>query len=141
MKWRDWQLWAALAAALVFWGVWFLYSQPVLQPTWPVARPLVFASLVLVYPVLEEIVFRGLLQPAIAVRLSGRWRSLTVANLLTSLLFAGLHLFFKTPVWALLTFFPSLVFGYFRERHAGIGSPVLLHIWYNLGYFLLFPPG
>lgn len=140
MRWRDWQLGAALAAAPVFWAVCFWYSQSVFQPAWPLARPLLFAALVVAYPVLEEIVFRGLVQPAIAARLPGRWGLLSRANLLTSLLFAVLHLFFRPPGWALATFFPSLVFGYFRERHAGIGSPILLHIWFNLGYFLLFPP-
>lgn len=140
MKWRDWQLWAALVAAPLFWGGWFFYHHPSLRLDWPLVQPLLFVLLVVVYPLLEEIVFRGLLQPALAARLPQRRCGLSVANLLTSLLFAGLHLFYKSPFWALATFLPSLVFGHFRDRHASLASPILLHVWYNLGYFLLFPP-
>src|SRR5690606_32736811 len=124
MKWRDWQLWAAHGAALIFWLVWYFYTEPVFHPAWPRVQPLPFAMLVVVYPLLEETVFRGLLQPAIANRLPRRWRLLSAANLLTSGIFASLHLFYKPPGWALLTFFPSLVFGYFRERHNSLITPI-----------------
>lgn len=93
------------------------------------------------YPVLEELSFRGFLQtwllerPAMSVV---RFRGLTGANLIVSLLFATAHLISHTPLWSMLVFFPSLVFGYFRERHDSVISPILLHSWYNTGFFLLF---
>ncbi len=102
--------------------------------------PLMFYICVL-YPVLEELSFRGFLQtwllerPVMAVH---RLRGLTGANLLVSILFAAAHLISHPPLWSALVFFPSLVFGYFRERHDSVITPILLHSWYNTGFFLLF---
>lgn len=96
---------------------------------------------VLVYPILEELAFRGAIQswllekPKLTRFLV--WR-VSVANVVTSLLFALAHLYNQPPVWAAAVFFPSLVFGYFRERCDGLAVPVVLHIWYNLGFVLLF---
>jgi membrane protease YdiL (CAAX protease family) len=84
--------------------------------------------------VLEEIVFRGLLQELVRDLLSrAMYGPLTVANLLTSLCFTGAH-FFHPPLEAALVFFPSLVFGFFKERTDSLVAPVLLHAFYNAGY-------
>ena len=140
-------------------------------------RTLLFAGLI--YPVLEEIVFRGALQGFLLDRLpsslavernqsdergvaadadtatdsetSGltsastatpRYRMLvggvSWANVLTSLAFAALHLISQPPLWAFLVFFPSLAFGWLREASGGLIFPIILHIFYNLGFFLLF---
>lgn len=95
--------------------------------------------LVLVYPVLEELVFRGLVQGWLLARLPGRSVGpVSAANLVTSGLFAAMHLFFRHPLWAAGALVPSLVFGHFRERHRTVITPIALHCWYNAGYFLLF---
>jgi len=107
---------------------------------WPLLQPGRFFGLVLLWPVLEEIIFRGGLQPALAVTAWGR-RSrggVTLGNVVASLIFAGFHLFAHPPLWALAVFFPSLLFGYFRDRHDSLLSPVILHVSYNLGYYWLF---
>ena len=66
----------------------------------------------MVYPLLEEIVFRGLVQELVHEYISAHSLGpLSVANLLTSLLFTGMHFFYHAPVWAALVFLPSLVFG------------------------------
>jgi len=98
---------------------------------------------VLIYPLLEEIVFRGALQGFLMERLSGKrlphWLGgLSLANLITSLVFAAMHLFNQSPLWAALIFIPSLVFGWAREATGGLLAPVLLHMFYNAGFYLLF---
>ena len=102
-------------------------------------RPWLFLLLVLAYPVLEEVVFRGLVQGVFAQYVPGRLLGpVTRANALTSLVFAASHLLYHAPLWAALIVVPSLVFGWARERYASLIAPILLHVWYNLGFFLLF---
>jgi membrane protease YdiL (CAAX protease family) len=91
------------------------------------------ASLVL-WSVAEEIVFRGIVQPALL-----RWRPLrqgkflvTPANALTSLLFAALHAW-RHPLAVALAIFPvSLVFGRAREKSGRVWPAALLHVYFNL---------
>lgn len=94
----------------------------------------------LVYPVLEEYVFRGGIQSALYSRssLSRSIAGVSAANLLTSITFAVIHLFNQPPIWATLVFFPSLVFGWMRDRYGHIGPSVVLHVVYNAGFFLFF---
>jgi membrane protease YdiL (CAAX protease family) len=96
--------------------------------------------LVLLYPVIEEWLFRGQLQPRLLRTCFGRRVRLCIsgANLLTSLLFAMMHLVTHPPLWALAVIVPSLIFGLFRERYGSILPGVLLHCSYNLAYFALF---
>lgn len=93
--------------------------------------------LVVLYPVLEEYFFRGIIQPLVGVRLPLKYSIISVANLTTSLLFALFHLVNHPPLWALSTFFPSLVFGYSYERHTSILAPISIHVFYNLCFFYL----
>lgn len=101
------------------------------------AQWLPFALAVLAYPVIEEWLFRGELQPLLARWQPARWGPLTLANAFASMAFAGLHLFFHPPLWALSVLLPSLVFGYFRERSGALPAPMALHASYNAAYFLL----
>jgi|SRR5690625_1023464 len=135
----DWKLWLALAAGPAVWFALALIVHPGFRPGWPLAKPWVFITLCLIYPVLEEIVFRGLLQDWLAQRFKRRaLYGLSAANVVTSLIFAALHFIYHPPLYAALVLFPSLVFGYFRERHATLATPIALHIWYNAGYFFIF---
>jgi membrane protease YdiL (CAAX protease family) len=62
---------------------------------------------------------------------------LTQANLTSSALFTTLHFTSHAPLWAIGVLLPSLLFGYFRDRHDSIYPAIVLHIFYNAGYFLL----
>ena len=97
----------------------------------------VLLSLVLLYPCVEEIIFRGFIQPFLAKRLHQRWSIFSLANVLTSLLFVLAHFINHPPVWALAVLIPSLVFGYIQERTQNIAAPIILHCTYNAGFFLL----
>jgi CAAX protease family protein len=103
--------------------------------------PLVLA--LLLYPVVEEIVFRGAILEA-AYRTFDKYviphrerLNQWLANGFSSILFVLFHLIHHDPVWAILTFFPALLFGYFRWRYQSLLVPIGLHCYYNAGYFLL----
>ncbi|MEY4268239.1 MAG: hypothetical protein RIS90_2774 [Pseudomonadota bacterium] len=96
-------------------------------------------SLVLLQPLLEEGLFRGLLQGALlqCCRRQGhllRLGPLTMANALVTLLFVALHLGVQPLAWALAVAGPSLLLGHLRERLGSVWPGVLAHGWFNLGF-------
>ena len=137
---RDGQFGAAILAAPLFWATLFVLTRPTVDLTWPVAAPVVFLLPALVYPVLEEIAFRGALQGALwKTRLAGTsWAVISAPNLLTSVAFVAAHFFWQAPYIAVSVFVPSLIFGYFRDRYRNILPAVFLHVFYNTGFVLLF---
>jgi CAAX protease family protein len=136
---RDPLFLLALLAGPLAWLVLYLLYAPPLVWNKPLLYPEWFLRLVLLYPVIEEIVFRGLLQELVRDYLSSRKLGpLTIANVMTSVVFAGMHFFYHPPLAAALVFFPSLVFGFFRERTDALVAPILLHAFYNAGYLWLF---
>jgi len=81
----------------------------------------------------EELAFRGVIQEFIASK-TKQYPALfnvTVANAVTSMLFVMMHFLHHTPLWALLVFVPSLIFGYFKEQYNHIGASIFLHMFYN----------
>lgn len=133
---RDSQFHLALVAApfvllLMTWGL----------PAWSAAiRPGValVLSVVLWQPVLEELLFRGVIQGQFASAPWGRNRlaGLSAANCVTTVLFALAHLLHHSPLWAAGVIAPSLVFGHFRERYGKVYPSILLHAFYNACYLL-----
>lgn len=136
--WRDGHFLLAMLAGCVFWGALYAVTRPELRPSWPLAEPRAFVYPALLYPIVEELLFRGVIQDVLHRRWHGRLGALTHANLATSVLFSALHFFGHPPLWAVAVFVPSLVFGYFKDRSGRLGAPVALHVFYNSGYFWLF---
>ncbi len=139
---HDRLLWLALTAGPVVWLALLTW-----QPATPFGDggPAQWRQLLLLaglYPLLEEWLFRGLLQPQLLDYRPLRTQriGLSGANLLTSLLFGAIHLFAHPPFWAAAVIIPSLVFGAFRDRYHSVVPAILLHSFYNLGYFLFFWP-
>ena len=95
---------------------------------------------VIAYPLLEEIVFRGGIQPALTNRpaLAKSYAGISIANIVTSALFSAAHLLSHTLFWSALVFIPSLAFGWARDRHNTIVSPIILHMTYNAGFLWLY---
>jgi len=93
--------------------------------------------LIFLYPIVEELFFRGMVQEYLYSKTNRQklFLGLSVANLLTSLLFVLIHFVHHEPIWAILTFFPSLIFGYFKELYNQITPSIVLHMFYNLCYF------
>jgi uncharacterized protein len=129
-----------LLAAPLFWLALYFATRPGIDLLWPAGAPGKFLSLAIAYPVLEELAFRGFLQGWLADTAWGarQWRGLSVANIVSSVAFAVAHGFAHPWQWAASTFFPSLVFGFFRDRYRRLRVPIALHVFYNGGYYWLF---
>ncbi len=87
----------------------------------------------------EEFFFRGYLQSALATRFPKRFRLLGLKVLevswavpLACLIFAASHSIITFRWWHFAIFFPSLVFGWLRDRTGGLVAPVLFHAASNL---------
>jgi len=127
----------ALLAGMLFWLLWpWLAGSRADAPphSWPA-----LAMLVLLKPLMEELLFRGLIQGKLLAYAWGRRPlvGLTRANLTSSAVFTMLHFTSHPPLWAIGVLLPSLLFGYFRDRHDSIYPAIALHIFYNAGYYLL----
>src|SRR5690606_18538260 len=100
---------------------------------------LVFVSLVVIPPIVEEILFRGFLYKGLRTKWP-KWLS----TLVVSVLFAIAHLQFGSGaplLWvaAIDTFALSLVLVYLREKTNGLSAPILLHAFKNaIAFTLLF---
>ena len=135
----SWELAVAVCAAPLFWIIWSRLHPITTNLGWPLDDPKTFLILAVTYPILEEIVFRGLIQDALKNLLPAKHLGpLSLPNLATSLLFGGLHALLRSGITGIMVFWPSLIFGYFKERSGGLGVPIGLHIFYNSGFFLLF---
>lgn len=137
---RDSQFGVAVVAAPLVWLLGYFVFAPEPDWAWPLHRPRDAVYLAVLYPCIEELLFRGLLQGYLLGRpgLQRHWHGLTAANLITSTVFTALHFLAHPPLAALAVLVPSLIFGYFRDRHASLQAPILLHMYYNLGYFWIF---
>ncbi|MEO5862624.1 MAG: JDVT-CTERM system glutamic-type intramembrane protease [Burkholderiales bacterium] len=131
---RDWQFVAAVVAGLLFWVFLAGVSTGVRRPTREVD---VVLLLCLLQPLMEELIFRGVLQGELLRRSWGKrkWMGISAANAATSIAFTALHFLSHPPLWAAGVMIPSLLFGHFRERHTSLYPPICLHIYYNTGYF------
>jgi membrane protease YdiL (CAAX protease family) len=90
--------------------------------------------LFLLIPVVEEIIFRGILQTWLRTL---TWFKLakfeiSLANITTSCLFSVFHIWqhplFLFPGYLLV----SLVLGYYREKYKGMWIPICLHSYFNV---------
>lgn len=92
-----------------------------------------FLLIVIVYPFIEEIIFRGFLQSELLQKQEFRKKiaNISFANLTVSCVFALCHIaVFKHSLIALV-FFPSLVFGWIFENNRKLWLCILCHGWYN----------
>lgn len=86
-------------------------------------RVLVIVLVAAVVPVMEELLFRGLMQTAIRGVTGAAWP----AVLLTSALFAVVH----SPTHAPAIFALSCGLGYAYERSGSLWRPILMHVLFN----------
>lgn len=89
---------------------------------------------VCIYPVSEEIIFRGGIQRVLArwLRVRAFLPGVSVPNFLTSLLFTAAHLWTQGSLLVLAVFLPSMIFGLSYEVSGKLMIPIALHSWYNL---------
>lgn len=126
----------ALLVGVVFWLTLAWLGEPA-----PVYGAAALVSLVLLQPLVEELLFRGLLQGWLGTWAWGRRQlgGISLANLVVSLVFTALHFINHPPLWAAGVLLPSLAYGYFRDRHGSVLPAIALHVFYNAGYFFLLP--
>lgn len=97
-----------------------------------------FMNVILIAPVMEELIFRKI---GYSVFSKGFFNTkvleiITFRNIILSLMFCVFHLFNHDTVLALLTFFPSLVFGLCFERYKILLPSILIHAIYNFIYYI-----
>ena len=138
--WLGWPL--ALAAALgpVVWLILYWWVRPDINVQETSANPSGIILVCLLYPLVEELAFRGYLQTKIS---EFPWAKvaryhITVANCCTSVLFVTVHFFYHPPIWSISIIAPSLIFGGFKDRYDSVVPGLILHCLYNSGYYLLF---
>ena len=91
---------------------------------------------VLVFPVFEELAFRGFLMGLLRRLLPmGGFSFITLNNFVTSILFSIAHFFTRSLVLGLLVFIPSLWLGLIREKTSSIALCIAIHVTWNLGFF------
>lgn len=131
----------ALAAALPYWALIWWSQSPIDPLGYLLSNPGFFLMMAIAYPVVEEIVFRGAIQGYLLRKITRRAPGpISYANAITSIAFAALHGIIWSNPWSLSVFFPSLVYGYFRERTGGLVAPIILHAFYNAGFFFATVP-
>jgi membrane protease YdiL (CAAX protease family) len=77
--------------------------------------------------IIEEIFYRGWLQPLFKKRVGAFW-----AIALSSALFALSHIFVAQTVFLFAVFFPGCVMGFLRERHGNISTSTIFHAVANV---------
>jgi CAAX protease family protein len=135
---RDGRFVVALLLGVLFWLVLWL-TTAVSPLSWQQLVSWRYFFLALWHPCWEEVLFRGVLQGYARQAIWGQWqwRGLTGANLLVSILFMAGHWFSHPPLWATAVFLPSLLFGWMRDRYGSVYPALVLHAFYNAGYFWL----
>jgi len=128
----------AVVVGAVLTGVGLWYALPHGFAADIVASPLLLVNVLLLYPLVEELLFRGVIQRALLNRPSLVINDFGIsrANLITSILFVGLHLVNQSPAWALAILVPSLTLGHIYERYQRLPAPIFLHIIFNATYLV-----
>ncbi len=121
---------AVVAGPVVLWFIhgWVPVFSSGLVVTW-----YLLISILIWQPLIEELLFRGIIQGQFAKYKWGQPVILkfTVANIATSVLFAGMHMLHSSPMWSLMIFLPSLLYGYFRDEFKSVYPSMVLHSSYN----------
>lgn len=127
----------ALAAAPALWALLWLSGMPLPAVGRADAWRTVL-SVVLWYPLVEELTFRGGIQGALLQYPAFRRRrvGISMANLAAASGFVAWHWFYQGGVLVLAVLPPALIFGYFRDRFGSIYASVCLHGWYNATFLL-----
>lgn len=104
--------------------------EKLLTSTDAVATTLMVISAVVFAPILEEIIFRGLVQSALLAWLGwqSRWLAIFIAAAVFSLIHAGVASWHVLPGLFIL----GLILGWLYEKHGSLLPSVVLHVLFNL---------
>lgn len=91
-------------------------------------------------PILEEFLFRGLVQNKVNKYIKFCFLHLSLGNITASIIFTFLHFILHNfSLIYLLVIFPSLFFGYLFDKYKGLLFPVLCHSFFNFNIFIAYP--
>jgi len=97
-------------------------------------RLLIYLSVLLWYPVVEELAFRGVVQGVASQYFQARAANWVIspANLIATVAFVLWHLLYLWTPLALTLAVPALIYGFFRDRYQSLLPPLILHMSYNV---------
>ena len=100
---RHIKLAIAFAIAPLFWALLYFFTRQVSNLSWPFLFPREYLTQALIFPILEEVVFRKILQGYFYELSSGQksWHGISNANILASLIFGCTHLIYHSYIWAM----------------------------------------
>ena len=135
-------MWGAVIGALFFCGAINVGFAAEVNFDFLVDHTARFLVICFLAPVIEEYVFRGMIMDAVGRRWSWRWSansgvSISLANLIATLLFVGLHYLMRDPLTAVLVTLPSLYLGILREQSGRLSACIGIHSFWNLCWVLL----
>ena len=135
---EDKFFWFALLAGVVTCLILLLTVAPTFSLQDRSVTGLLFMT-VIYYPVLEEILFRGIIQGWFMKVDWGikKYLHISAANWITSGLFVIAHFYYQPVLWSVLLMAPSLVFGFFRDHYRSIYPSIGLHVFYNAGFMFI----
>jgi len=135
---RDNTFLLALLAGVIVWIVLWLTVTPTFSLAGKSSLQIFFTT-VLYYPLLEEILFRGIIQGKLSTNpwCRNTWLRFSFANWITSLLFVGAHFWYQPASWAVMVLAPSLLYGYFRDKFGSTYPAIALHVYYNAGFMAI----
>jgi membrane protease YdiL (CAAX protease family) len=96
------------------------------------------ATLLILAPLIEEILFRSGLQETL-LRLGARRGVTGLANVATAVAFAFAHLILRPDLWAGLTVIPALACGALYEQRRRVAPCIALHALFNAVWLLAMP--
>jgi len=138
---------SALMGAFLFLGALSVYKGAMPDLGWWVEAPFLGLTLVVIAPILEEWTFRGWLFDTLRAHFERHdWSSMaqfsviSLHNLATSGLFAGLHIVMRDVQTGLLVLLPSLVLGLLRDRGIPLMWLMSIHGLWNFGWFAIYSP-
>ena len=121
---------AVLVGMLALWGIhdWVPVFSSSLTFQWKM-----LVSVLIWQPLIEELLFRGIIQGQLSKYNWGQHAlfKITTANIVTSVLFVGMHMLYGPTIWSLTIFIPSFLFGYFRDTCNSVYPSMILHSVYN----------
>ena len=88
-----------------------------------------FITVVIIAPLTEEILFRGLILGELA-----KCFNMHIAIILQAVLFGVMH---GNIIWAVIAFLSAVLYGYFIRKYENIFTPVAGHMSVNLFSFIL----
>ena len=134
---RSIYFFVSLAIALPIWAIIYaLVSAGCLTPVAPFDWQ-AWVSLVVVFPIAEEYIFRGLLMGLFSKYFyPGSFLQVTRSNFFASCIFSAVHVLSQSWATGFAVFLPSLYLGWIREKTNSVLLCAATHILWNFGFFL-----